>query len=79
MDPTRLIQFYKKKKRENNSRLIKFKKKGNQENLWKKYFFSKKDKQCIPVHNPLNTKEQNKVKKDIKNPSWLTRVGMTNL
>jgi len=44
-----------------------------------KIFFFKKNKQCIPVHNPLNTKEQNKVKKDIKNLSWLIRVGMTNL
>jgi len=31
------------------------------------------------IHNLLNTEEQNKVKKDIKNRSWSTRVSMINL
>jgi len=31
------------------------------------------------IHNLLNTEEQNKVKKDIKNRSWSTRVNMINL
>jgi hypothetical protein len=79
MDPTRLIQFYKKKKEKTTVDWLNLKRKVIRKTCVKNIFFSKKDKQCIPVHNPLNTKEQNKVKKDIKNPSWLTRVGMTNL
>jgi hypothetical protein len=31
------------------------------------------------IHNLLNTEEQNKVKKDIKNRFWSTRVSMINL
>jgi hypothetical protein len=43
------------------------KRKENRKNPGKKLFFSKTNKLYISIHSPLNTEEQNKIKKnDIK-------------
>jgi len=43
------------------------------------FFFSKEDTHCILIHNLLNMKEQNEVKKHIKNLFLFTQVSVTNL
>jgi hypothetical protein len=45
----------------------------------KNIFFSKENTQYILIHNPLNIKEQNRVKKHIKNMFLFIQVSVINL